>query len=328
MARTLPRKLLKSAQRVKVFNSGLEVWLYDQSFRKQLKATGAFEIDAEDGVLEKALHGLVKTGRIMCYSLMQDDSVNIAIAVREPLATTELGTVPWRKPQEAFLRLPTGRLIIESNDSLTLRKLEPTDPGAEIAVPPGDYLVTLYRVDWDVLAEEGIDWDGPSEFITLTSGNMAKPVTGQPAVLAWEEQQPDAAVWRIQDGTYAGAAIFDDDLLAMRIALGEQGISELGLGDKSVSLLSVPDLGFECALVWIRGDRKQGAYYDRLERLHLPKACLGKEWAICNLEVEVPGDQTIFCLRRDAKVKIARKDRNVWHQASMRVLDNRALEKK
>ena len=112
----------------------------------------------------------------------------------------------------------------------------------------------------------------------------------------------------------------------MRIALGEEGVSQLGLLDKSVTVLSVPDLTFECALVWVSGDRKQGAYYDRLERLHPPAACFGKEWAICNLQAETPGDQAFFCLRRDSKVKVPRKKRNVWYQATMRVLESRALE--
>ena len=161
MAQTLSKKLLSAAQRVKVFNSGLEVWLYDRSFRNPLKASGAFEVDAGGAVFEKAMQGFVREGRILSYSLMQDDSLDLALAVRKPLTKAELGTISWREPQQAFLRLPTGRLVVESNDSLTIRKLKPTDPGAEIMVPPGDYLVTLYRVDWDVLADDDIDWAGP-----------------------------------------------------------------------------------------------------------------------------------------------------------------------
>lgn len=328
MARKLPGKLLSTAQRVKVFNSGLEVWLYDQSFRKPLKASGAFEVDADEGLLEKAMTRFAQTGRIVAYSLMQDDSVDLAIAVRKPLAAAELGAVPWRKPQVAFLSIPSGRLVIESNDSLTLRTLKPTDKGAEIKVAPGDYLVTLHRVDWDVIAENDIEYEGPSEFITLTSGRMAKPVPGQPAVLAWEEPGAEDADWKIDNGAYAGAVIFDDDLLAMRIALGQEGVAQLGLRDRAMTLLNVPDLNLEFALVWISGDRAQGAYYDRLERLRPPKACAGKEWAICNLEVETAGEQTLFCLRRDAKLKIPRQNRDAWHRATMRVLEERALEKK
>lgn len=328
MARQLSRKLLASAQRVKVFNSGLNVWLYDRSFREELKASEAFEVATDAEVFEQAMQGFVQDGRIISYDLMQDDFLDIAVAVREPLTAKELGSIPWREPQQAFLRLPTGRLVVESNDSLTIRSLQPTDPGAEVTVPPGDYLVTLHRVDWDTLAEDEIDWDGPSEFITLTSGPAAQPVRGQPAVLPWEQPEAEATAWKIDAGVYTGAAIFDDDLMAIRIALDQQAISQMGLQDRSVTLLSVPDVSFECALVWVRGDRKQGAYYDRLERLRPPAVCAGKEWAICNLELETPSDKSIFCLRRDPKVKVAKSKRKVWHPATMQVIDTRALERK
>lgn len=328
MARKLTRKLLASAQRVKVFNSGLNVWLYDRSFRDELKASGAFEVSADAAAFEKAMRGFVRKGRILSYDLMQDDSVDIAVAIREPLTAKELGTIPWREPQQAFLRLPTGRMVVESNDSLTIRSQKPTDPGAEVTTPPGDYLVTLHRVDWDVLAEDEIDWDGPSEFITLTGGSAAKPVRGQPTMLPWDKPETGTSTWNIKAGVYTGAVIFDDDLMAMRVALDQEAISKLGLRDRSVTLVSVPDIPFECALVWVRGDRKQGAYYDRLERLRPPAACAGKEWAICNLQLETPSDQFIFCQRRDPKIKVPRTKRNAWHHASMRVIDARAVERK
>jgi hypothetical protein len=328
MAKKRPDKLLSQAKRVKVFNSGLEAWLYDHSYRDALKASGAFEVDTDEAAFNKAMQGFVRAGRILCYALMQDDSLDIAVAVGAPPAAGALGGVPWRKPQAAFLRLPTGRLVIESSDALTLRKLKPTDPGAEIKVPPGDYRVTLNRVDWDVLAEDEIEWDGPSEYITLTGGPAAKPVRGQPAILPWDEPAAGDATWKVEHGAYAGAAIFDDDLMAMRIAISQAGVTQLGLTDKSVTLLSVPSMNFECALVWVRGDRMQGAYYDRLERLHPPVACRGKEWALCNLQLETPGDQTLFCMRRDAQWKVPRKARSLWHPATMQVLQAQALERK
>jgi hypothetical protein len=330
MARRLPKPLLAAMTRVKVFNSGLDVWLYDRSFRTKLKASGAFETDADAGVSEAAVRGFVRKGLVMGYGLMQDDGLDIAVGVRAPLTVEERGSIPWRRPQQGFLRLPTGRLVIESNDALTIRTPKPTDPGAEVKVPPGDYLVTLHRVDWDVFAEDEIEWEGPSEYITLTGGSKARPVRGQPAVLPWEapEAGADALAWEIADGAYQGAVIFDDDLMAMRIAIDEKGVSRLGLQDKWVGLLSVPAIGFECAVVWVRGDRRQGAYYDRLERLGPPAACAGKEWAICNLQTETPGDQTLFCLRRDATVKIPRRSRGSWHRATMQVLEARAIEKR
>lgn len=322
----LPRHLSDNAMRVTVFNSGLNVWLYDRGFRDELLASGAFEISADPAVFEKAMREFVRLGRLMSYDLMQDDSIDVAISIREPLSRKELGKIPWREPQQAFLSLPTGRLVIESNDSLTIRSLSPTDPGGEVSVPPGDYLVTLYRVDWDTLAEDEIEWDGPSEFITLTAGPAAKPVTDQPISLPWDIAIPDAETFSVIEGVYSGSVIFDDDLMAMRVALDREVIAKLGLTDSSVTVITVHDVPFECALVWVQGDRMKGEYYDRLERLRPPAEFPGKEWAICNLKLETSESTYVFCLRRDSKQKITKAMRNVWHPATMRVIEARALE--
>jgi hypothetical protein len=319
--------LLTGLQRLGIFNSGLEVWLYDRSYRDELKASGAFEEDADEALFEKALQAFVRDGRIMAYQLMQDDSLDMAVAVRKPFTTRDLAGARWLDPQQGFLRLPSGHLVVESNDSLTLRKSKPTDPGAELAVPPGNYLATLYRVDWDALEGDGIECEGPSEIITLTGGPKAKPVRGQPALLPWAPRGPGSASWKIDNGVYTGAVLLHDDEMAMSIALDAAGISQLGLKDRSIALLSVPDLAFECVLVCVAGDKTQKPYYDRLERLRPPAAHAGKQWAHCQLDLD-PGAQSVFCLRRNSKTRVPRKQQNAWHKATMKVLDVQALEKR
>lgn len=319
--------LLSKAQRVRVFNSGLEVWLYDKSYRDELKASGAFEEDADDALFDKTMATFVRDGRIMAYQLMQDDSLNIAVTVRKPFTTHELATSRWLTPQQAFLRLPSGRLVVESNDSLTIRNSKPSDRGAELEVPAGDYLATLYRVDWDTLEADETQWEGPSELITLTRGARAKPVRGQPTVLPWKPRGPGGATWKIDDGVYAGAVAFHDEELAMSIALDAEGVLQLGLKDKSIALLSVPGLKFECALVCVTGDKTQRTYYERLEKLRPPAAQAGKQWAHCQLDLD-PGAQSVLCLRRNSKTRVHKKQQDVWQQATMRVLEAQALERK
>jgi hypothetical protein len=319
--------LLSGAQSIEVFNSGLEVWLYDRSHRDELKASGAFEETADVAALEKAMKGFVQKGKIMAYGLMQDDSLNIAVVVREPFTKRELTSARWLAPQKAFLRLPSGLLVIESNDALTIRQSNPTDPGAELEVPAGDYLATLYRIDWDGLEADEIEWHGPSEIIVLTPGEKAKPVRGQPAILPWEPAGPGKIDWKIESGIYEGAVVFHDDEMAMSIALDAAGVSKLALKDKSVALLSAPSLSFECVLVLAAGDKTKAEYYDRLEKLRPPAAFAGKQWAHCQLDME-PGSQTVFCLRRNSKTLVSKKQQNTWIQATMRILDQQALEKR
>ena len=319
--------VLDGAQRVEIFNSGMEVWLYDKSYRDELKASGAFEEDADETLFEKAMQAFVRGGRLMAYQLMQDDSLNIAVAIRAPFAGKELAGGRWLAPQQAFLRLPSGRLVVESNDSLTIRKSQPTDPGAELEVPPGNYLATLYRIDSDALEADEIDWEGPSEIITLTPGAKAKPVRGQPGLLPWEPSTSGNAAWKVMDGAYEGAVLFHDDEMAMSIALDAAGVAQLGLKDKSVALLSVPALAFECVLVWVAGDKSQMAYYNRLEKLKPPAAQAGKQWGHCPLDLE-PGAQSVVCLRRNSKTRVSKKQQNTWHPASMHALEALALEKR
>ena len=318
------RRLRGDAQVAEVFNSGLEVWLYDASHRDALKSSGAFETDADDALFEKKMKAFVKEGLIMAYQLMQDDSLGIAVAVGEPLSKKELAAARWLKPQKAFLRLPSGRLVIESNDALTVRREAPTDPGAELAITPGDYLATLYRIDWDALEADGLSWAGPNEFITLTPGAKAVPVRGQPALLPWEPRGPGRAKWSVDGNSYDGAALFYDDEMAMCVALDPAGAERLGMKDGSMSVVSVPSLGFECVLVFVTGDTQKGGFYSRLERVRPPREYAGKEWAHCWFQ---PQAETLFCMRRLSKVRAPKKQQNVWHPATMRVVEARAREK-
>lgn len=314
-------------QRVRIFNSGLEVWLYDQSFRYELKASTAFEENADEALFQKAMTKFVKEGKIMAYQLMQDDSLDLSVSVRQPLTKEELATAPWLDPQHGYLRIPSGRLVVESNDSLTIRTSKPTDKGTELKVPAGDYLATLHRIDWDALEADEMDWKGPGEIITLTAGAKAKPVRGQPALLPWEQKTSGKADWKIDNGVYHGAVLFYDAEMAMGIALNQDAIARLGLKDKSIALLSVPELNFECVMVCSKGDDSGMEYFERMEKLHPPAALAGKQWAHCLIGVRPEADSAM-CLRRNSKTRPSKKQQNVWLPATMRVVEGQALEKK
>ncbi|HYP27623.1 MAG TPA: hypothetical protein VE262_12975 [Blastocatellia bacterium] len=312
------RRLRGDAQMAKVFNSGLEVWLYDASHRDALKSSGAFETDADDALFEQKMKAFVKEGLIMAYQIMQDDSLRIAVAVGEPLNRKELASARWLKPQKAFLRLPSGRLVIESNDALTLRRETPTDPGSELALPPGDYLATLYRIDWDALEADELPWTGPNEFITLTPGAKAGPVRGQPALLPWEPRGPGKATWSVVENSYDGSALFYDDETAMCVALDPAGAEQLGMKDGSMSVVSVPALDFECVLVFVAGDTHKGEFYNRMERVRPSREYAGRQWAHCWFH---PQAETLFCMRRLSKTRVPKKQQNVWHPATMCVVE-------
>ena len=311
------QRIRAGATLVEVFNSGLEVWLYDASHRAALKSSGAFETDVDDAVMIEKMETFVKSGSIMAYGLAEDNSLNIAVAVGAPLSRKERVSARWLKPQQGFLRLPTGRLVIESNDALTIRKEKPTDRGAELAVPPGDYLATLHRIDWDALEADEIEWDGPHEFITLTPGPKAKPVRNQPAFLPWEPAGPGKAKWTVQGGVYRGSVQFHDASTAMSVALDAKGAGQLGLHDCCVALLSVPDLKLECPLVFLAGDARKYEFFARVEKVRVPREYAGREWAHAWMQ---PDMDAMFCMRVNPRVVVPKKQHNVWHPATIQVV--------
>src|SRR5262249_16122435 len=108
------------------------------------------------------------------------------------------------KPQKAFLKLPSGQLQVHTPNTLPIHD-DPTDPPGSATVPPGDYVVTLYRVHWDDLQNDGLTssgedgtpqklWHGPQEGIALTPAADAKPPRGIKSYLRFP--QPDSAVWK------------------------------------------------------------------------------------------------------------------------------------
>jgi hypothetical protein len=319
------RRLRADARYVEVFNSGLEVWLYDAAERAALKSSGAFETDVETDVFEKRMHSLVGDGSIMAYQLEEDNSLSVAVTVGEPLSAEELASARWLEPQKAFLRLPSGRLVVESNDALTIRREKPTDKGAEVSVPPGDYLATLYRIDHDALEADELEWHGPNEVVVLTPGRRAKPVAGQPAVLPWEPRGPGAAQWTIDGKTYRGMALVHDEDTTVSVALDPAGAQQLGLVDGALARLTVPTLKIDCVLVHVTGDTQKGEFYDRVERMKPAARYGGGEWAHCWFQV---GMDRLFGMRQNARARVPKKQQETWHAATLELLPERALEKK
>jgi hypothetical protein len=319
------RALRPDARYAEVFNSGMEVWLYDAAHRKALKDSGAFETELETAQLEKRMIEFAGQGLIMAYQLMQDDSLSIAVAVGEPLSQKELSAARWLEPQKAFLRLPSGRLVVESNDALTIRSEDPTDKGAELAVPAGDYLVTLYRVDHDALEADELEWAGPNEFIVLTPGSVARPVPKQPPFLPWAPRGPGEATWTVEAGCYRGAALVHDADTTIAVALDPAGGERLGLADGALARLSVPALGIECVLLYLVGDAQKYEFFARLDNVRPPREHAGGEWAHCWFQ---PGMNRLFGMRRTPKKRVPKALQETWHPATLVPLKERALEKK
>lgn len=165
---TTPPRLRGGARHLEVYNSGHLVHLYDDGARAALRGDDTVlprvhaRIDAADNAYKERKptppdesHLL---GRLVAYELQQDDPLDIDLMVGDPLTSDEIAAcagLALKAPQRSVLELPTGKLCLDSNDTLRIDPADdPSEPGATVDVPPGRYVVSVYRVDWDEMKEK------------------------------------------------------------------------------------------------------------------------------------------------------------------------------
>lgn len=180
-----PRKRMKTwgrtrkgAHRVEVYNDGRAVFLYDESHAARIEETRALRepLSSQNADSNDALRRLAEQGVLVVYELPEDNALALEVVVGPPLGAAEMAKLPWLKPQEAVLRLPSGTLRIDSYNTLPARlyasDAEPEaedDEPARVQVAPGEYLLTLHRVDTAAAQRKGnLVLDRPDEIVTLT----------------------------------------------------------------------------------------------------------------------------------------------------------------
>jgi len=246
--------------RVSVYNEGLLVFLWDEA---HLVAMEASEADFEGGYadddagIDKALKKLARDGVVIAYELDRDDAVAAEVVVGLPLTKAELSTARWQKPQTARLSLPTGALRIDTGNTFPIgdEPDEDEEPG-RVAVPPGDYVVTLYRLDWDRLETDGLfgegdEWTGPQEVIVLTPAADAKPVKGAKPLL--RAAGADAATWQgkytIDGRVFHGKASSNYDREICFVNIDRPAVAKLGLNPGTVLRMQVGEMTLEAVYI-------------------------------------------------------------------------------
>lgn len=312
------------------FNSGMEVWLYDEANLKELKESGVIDTLLEDGEEEfqKKMKPILKKGMLVAYGMEGDGGVDIDIFVGEPLSKKELSSAYWLKPQKAFLNLPSGKLCVESNDCLRLSSEEATDKGAIVKVPPGNYLLTLYRLDWEEVERRDLKYEGPTEIIVLTTGAQAKPVSKPQAILPFERPANPAGDYTISGNEVNGQANFMDYWDTFMFSINSKGMAELGAKQGDLLFISAPSSGVETTVVYLVQEEHEkeypkglGSFIKRASNLEAPKRKT-TEWGYAYLmnAQDTGGQEILFCRRNDAKVCIEDKSKKKWQQAKLTLL--------
>ncbi|GMW03096.1 MAG: hypothetical protein AMXMBFR84_42320 [Candidatus Hydrogenedentota bacterium] len=245
----------RGTQRVCVYNDGFHVYLYDPAHGPDiLKANprSVLETCNVEPLKDKSLKKLAESGMLVVYELIQDDELVVDVVVGPPLTKSELkkSGVKWIKPSQALLHNTSGRLRIDSSNTFrltqwaqdhakayerkhgkppsddNLKAFGLTDTSGEIAIPPGDYVLTLHRVDFDAFDDDQ-EWSGGCEFITLTPiADLAPPKKIAP-ILAARSGRPTYDGLRIagiRDGVFEGRAVGGNV-----VNLTERHWDELGL---------------------------------------------------------------------------------------------------
>jgi hypothetical protein len=300
--------------RLNIPNSGLEVWLYDDDNRGAIREENA--ATAGFGGMPGNVDALTRRGLIVGYSLMQDDPLDVAVHAGDPFTESELSVARWLEPQTAFLRLPSGKLCIESNDASRIGPEEPTEKGGVIDVPPGDYRLTLYRIDDEALDRERRTWAGPQEIILLTAGGRRSDAAGD--LLPFEPRRDLTWVGKYKiDGRRAeGLAWFADYWDTFVLNLDREGASALSLAPGSYFQTHVPPLGI--TLVSVFADSWEDA-----KSLPMPSGIELDEYGYASFVnmSDWNGAQALFCRRDTSKSKVEVEHHNVWIPAVVEILD-------
>ena len=188
----------RGARRFEIRNSGPLIFLYDEASAAAIRAANPAVLSGyarKESPKDTALRQLAAQGLLVAYELMQDSDRVVEVAVGPPLSAREKQRTAWLPAQRALLSLPSGELCVEPYDYCRLtpdwdswvgdhRERYGTEMeyhGAVLRVPPGRYLLTLHRVNWDVLdgrgeagkaAKDGV----PGEVVTLTPRASRRPL--------------------------------------------------------------------------------------------------------------------------------------------------------
>jgi len=255
-----------------MYNDGLSVFLYDDSYLEELSDPNLAEVVRERAMIAGASERDEKISekrKLLVYELQQDDSLRIDLSVGSPLDDREMKELESRPPLKGYLSIPSGRLCVESANCLRLHPdYDGAEHGAVLEVPPGDYLVTIYHADLERLPQGDRGGDPPPrQFITLTStAPEDRPAHPRASLPSAPEQGARRRSWtgkyRIEGSEFRGEII--PSPLPFATNLDGNAERELGLR------FGIP------LLLAISGARLESIYTSRLSDIHRISWIYGK----------------------------------------------------
>jgi len=305
----------KGSTRVDVSNSGMEVWLYDNANMETIRDSRGKNPGA--GGMPPNFMAQTRKGLVVGYSMEGDGAVDPAVFVGEPLSEKELAAGRWLEPQRAFLRLPSGTLCVESNDVSRIGPERYSEAGgARVKVPPGDYRLTLYRIDYEAIDREQIAWEGPHEVIVLTADGTQKDAAND--LLPFELRRDLNWVGRYSiDGPRAEALVwFDDSWDTYTLNLDAAALEKLNLTPGRYFRTQVPAAGLTLHSSFAKS-------WDDARRLPPPEGLDLDEYGYAApiQRGDWGNAEALFCRRDVTKKRVEDEHLHVWLPAVVEVLD-------
>jgi hypothetical protein len=325
-----PSVIRSDAQRVEVYNEGLCVYLHDAGHTDRLRSMltsgqyGAANPDEDffSNLSDPAFGAAVAAdGLAAAYELQQDDPVVTEVAVGGPLTDAELAVARWWPPQRAFLDLPTGQLRVDTPNTMPLDPDEQDNEGAIVTVPPGRYVLMLYRIDEDAMRREEVKkYRGPEEFVLLVPDGQAGPVDGGSPILSYPEPPEDLSwvgAYAIDGKTFTCQVNFWDYWEWVRVNLDATAAQQLGLHCGSVLRLRAAKMTIDGVFL---GDWEKEEYLLRYGKDRLDQQVAGRREAAIG-GWQAFGDNTVLSVFRFKAARgVPEKYHETWIPATGEVL--------
>lgn len=206
--------------RFEIYNDGSLLFIYDLANAQAILDT--VPIDDNYPLDSRNLDRAVRAGLIVLVELFEDDEIRCEVGVGKSLTSKEKkrANVPWLPTAHAHLWLPSGRLRLDSANSLALIPEEADEEGAEFSCEPGHYRVSIDRVSWGEL-DESDEYDGAGEIISLNRIGKEDFKENQNVLIVAEfpgsedpyqvSPVPTVPVGTIENGIFHGHVYFAED---------------------------------------------------------------------------------------------------------------------
>ncbi|GEM_PF-5174165 len=328
-----------NSQNVELYNDGLIVFLYDELNREEIRKSGIVSqvsrlLSSPEAAIAPELTAFAEKGILVAYELFQDDSIDLDIIEGPPLQTEELGRVKqlkWLPSQHIRLKIPSGTLCIETLNSIRIDpEDEPQEPAGEVQVQPGDYILTLHRVNQSGPAGIPKSYKGPMEIVTLEPISPSIAIPPSSIMLPYVPPPPEAdwvGAYEIKGATAKCQVKFLDFWEMFEINLNRRAVDELGIDFGSCLELTIA----KCKYVIVYTDERVKI---GILTLNAFKKIFGndnfsaslkemREVAFGQLTIEPKlGAEKLLCMRVKAS-EAFRKKQGKWLKAEISVMQKK-----